>query len=121
MATLVSEASVVPAVQTAPATAHQPAVGGGAGALAVVLALAALGTAVSGLVVAGSPSALEWIGAVLVGLWTLAGFALHRRGERLGRLVLLGAALGGVAVLAEALSSDSDDLVVDAALRLSLA
>lgn len=54
------------------------------------------------LVVAAPPSDGLWVGAVLVGLWALAGTALgvRRPSERLGAIALLGAGLGAAGLLA---------------------
>jgi signal transduction histidine kinase len=120
MTTLVSDAPMVPVIPAAQA-ADTHATGGAARLGVMLLALLAVGAAAAAIVVAGSPNPLEWIGAVLVGLWTVAGMALHRRGERLGPLVLVGAVLGGAALLTEVLARETTSVVVDAGLRLSLA
>jgi signal transduction histidine kinase len=70
----------------------------------VVLAVAAVAVAVTG---AGAGlSGLEAVRAALVVAWAIAGTALgiRRRQDRLGPLVLGGAALGGVGVMAFALA-----------------
>jgi signal transduction histidine kinase len=102
----------VPHLEVSNARSHEVAVGG----------VAAVGMAIAALVVASPPDAFEVVGAVLVGLWTAAALALHRRGERLGRLVMVGAVMGAAALLAWVLSEDDPDrLAAAVAVRLTLA
>ena len=90
--------------------------------LLFLAALVPLGLAAGALVVAEPANPFVWVGAVLVALWTLAALALERRREPLGALVLLGAIVGGVALLAAAVDDrGTETLIVDAALRLALA
>ena len=74
--------------------------------IAVAFAVAALVVAVGG---AGA-TATQVIGAVLVTLWTLAGLSLgvRRRHDRLGPIVLAGAALAGGLCLAQAVGTRDD-------------
>ena len=74
--------------------------------IAVAFAVAALVVAVGG---AGA-TATQVIGAVLVTLWTLAGLSLgvRRRHDRLGPIVLAGAALAGGLCLAQAVGIRDD-------------
>ncbi len=126
MVTLVSDAQVAESDRTHKEVASS---GGADGPVArpthrlVCLgALAPLGLVAGALIVAGPANPFEWVGAGLVGLWTLAALALDRRRERLGALVLLGATVGGIALLAAALDDrGTANLVVDVALRLALA
>ena len=76
--------------------------------LCVALALAALAVAAAG--DGSGPSGLEMLSALLVVAWAVAGTALgiRRRQDRLGPLVLGGAALGGAGVMASALSVHAD-------------
>jgi signal transduction histidine kinase len=85
------------------------------GVAAVVMAAAAL-------FVAPSAGPFAVVGAFLVALWTAAGLALYRRGESLDRVVMIGAVLGGAALLAWAWSESSPDAFAAAlTLRLALA
>ena len=74
--------------------------------VSVALAVAAIGVAASG----GGPSSLDAVRAALVVAWAGAGTALgiRRRRDRLGPLVLGGAALAGVGVVASALARHGD-------------
>jgi hypothetical protein len=74
----------------------------------------AVGLAIVGLVVAGGddggPTPTQVIGAVLVGLWSVAGVLLgmRRRQDRLGPIVLAGAVAGGALCLAQSLDAHAD-------------
>lgn len=72
----------------------------------VALAVGAVAVAVAG----DGLSGLEAVRAGLVGAWAVAGTALgvRRREDRLGPLVLGGAAVGGVGVMASALATYAD-------------
>ncbi len=92
------------------------------GRLVVLVALLPLGFAAGAVVAAQPPNGFTWVGAVLVGLWTAAGLALHRRGERLGLVVVVGAIVGGVALLTASVDDGNPgNLMVEASLRLALA
>ena len=83
--------------------------------------VAAVGMTVAALVMS-SPEAFTIVAAVLVGLWTAAGLALHRRGERLGRVVILGAVVGAAGLLAGVVITDQPDSWAAAlGLRLAMA
>ncbi|MDQ1515883.1 MAG: hypothetical protein QOE80_1713, partial [Actinomycetota bacterium] len=121
------------AAETRPATVDTTPPAGGNGVpgrsplcllvapVCVVLAVAAMAVAAAG----AGPTGLEMVWAALVVAWAGAGTALgiRRREDRLGPLVLGGAALGGVGVLASALTRYGDlgagaADVVDAAARI---
>jgi len=73
---------------------------------AIALAIGALVVAVGG----SGATATQVIGAVLVVLWTLAGLSLgvRRRHDRLGPIVLAGAAFAGALCLAQAVGTRDD-------------
>ena len=91
----------------------------------------AVGLAVGGLVVAvkaEGPTPTQYAGALLTALWAGAGLALgwRRRHERLGPIVLAGAAVAGLvclsqAMVAKAAADASTNDVAAIALRCSLA
>jgi signal transduction histidine kinase len=94
----------------------------GAGLPVIVGGLAAIGMAVAAMVVAAPPGPYAVVGAVLVALWTAAAIALDRRGEKLGRLVMVGALVGAAALLAWVVSeADPDRFAAAVAVRLALA
>ncbi|HUP71120.1 MAG TPA: histidine kinase [Acidimicrobiales bacterium] len=76
----------------------------------VCVALAAASLAVAAAGNGTGPSGLEMVRAALVVAWAVAGTAvgIRRREDRLGPLVLGGAALGGVGVMASSLASHGD-------------
>ncbi len=71
------------------------------------------GLAIAGLVVSGGDGGAtptQVVGAVLVGLWAVAGvlLGLRRRQDRLGPIVLAGAVAGGALCLAQALDAHAE-------------
>lgn len=90
----------------------------------LVAAPIAVGLAVTGLAVAGDPTATQFVGVVLVVLWAIAGVALglRRRQDRTSPIILVGAGVAAATCMAQAMvavgaSTDAPAVV----LRLTVA